>query len=656
MVDSLSSKSLDDLRLLCHKQGLNFTGAKGSLIERLSKASESYKNPKEFPKEMSKGTSKGVSKEMSKAMSKEMSEDNYYYRLPAFILRDIAQRREVDTGPNAATILFELDKILPDWINKIRASLSKIHKLSKLEIMTYGAIRGIDYTNTNTLRDLSTHDIIEYTLGYLKFHFEKDATIKCSERVLKAILKGLYDHDTIDLLDTNTLQVLLKTRDLSKALSETKVDQKRLFECRQRYQKLNQLPWIVQLRLKELYLTDSLSNVALVTIFHPLESILFIANNWPVRMIANSVGMLIPFVKENDRIYLYENIVKYQHVVSRPEGYPRKNLAQLASIKTDREIEEYLRALTDEEIFYALGIFFAYSDRNNLLAKAVKYLRGKNDAALSFFTPINRLFTLNKETILGTSVNSTNVFMVAYGNLYRYHCFELEELLASFHLEPSGAQGASFRCPHKITENFRDEEIDSLTGLLQMYPQGHITRDRNVENDVMFQLLQRIKDIFSFKAEMTAYTLNCRGMIAKFKANETNLIKTTLRCLFEVGMYMRRWKGPGNKFPIKEEETKASFDPEKGTISSIASLLHLMSGMPPQIKTWFEKLRVVEYNHNKFKQMNLPLSSVVVEVANGKECIRIASTLFVGTGSYYLRNLFSENISGFNPGEVDRIS
>ena len=55
------------------------------------------------------------------------------------------------------------------------------------------------------------------------------------------------------------------------------------------------------------------------------------------------------------------------------------------------------------------------------------------------------------------------------------------------------------------------------------------------------------------------------------------------------------------------------------------------------------------------QQENRTIGYYLDRVRKGNMCIRMASSIFVGTASYYLRIFFSEDIPGFDPTQVTQI-
>lgn len=54
-----------------------------------------------------------------------------------------------------------------------------------------------------------------------------------------------------------------------------------------------------------------------------------------------------------------------------------------------------------------------------------------------------------------------------------------------------------------------------------------------------------------------------KDKVAVLSPDLKSTIYQLLMYIFDTGMYMRRWQGPGHKYPVKEYDTNKKIDPEK---------------------------------------------------------------------------------------------
>ena len=85
-------------------------------------------------------------------------------------------------------------------------------------------------------------------------------------------------------------------------------------------------------------------------------------------------------------------------------------------------------------------------------------------------------------------------------------------------------------------------------------------------------------------------------------------------------------------------------------------MINSYNGMPDDVQQLLDDLHLLEYlEAGEIRPRNTRLHHIIGNVLNGEECIRMASTIFVGTAYHYLRVLFNVNIPAFDKYKLDLI-
>lgn len=251
----------------------------------------------------------------------------------------------------------------------------------------------------------------------------------------------------------------------------------------------------------------------------------------------------------------------------------------------------------------------------------------------------------NRETVSYTDIMDKSVFMFGFGTPVRYQTYEIDDLIAAFYRDAE--TGASvFRRPESQNQQFTEDEMDDLDMFLV-----EINSFTPGAND----LRRRISDIKHIREDMTVTIRKLTTKFRTFPAVEQMLVKEFLKSLFFAGMYMRRWKGPGNPFPITEQETLCKTDPEPLVQENLSLGRDILNRMVEEVRTFVLNLYTIQYNRDGSIEIEKQkFSEEWNAVVAGTQCIRMASTKFVGTCVFYLKEFFEEEIPGMT-GPVARI-
>jgi hypothetical protein len=245
---------------------------------------------------------------------------------------------------------------------------------------------------------------------------------------------------------------------------------------------------------------------------------------------------------------------------------------------------------------------------------------------------------------MNTDIQDPSVFMVAYGTVNRYYTYELDDLYHAFYRDN---ETNNFRRPDNPNLKFSTQEIENLLRLLKCY----------TSYSEIKKLSTRIEEGLIIEREILSTDKNYRTQFSKFDSSDKNDINQFLKLIFYTGMYMRKWQGPGFKFPLDQESTMSSLNPEPKVELELGKGLEMLKQMKPDIKSFCLGLKICEYRPSgQIDTNSQPFKILWDLVITGQQCIRVSSTKFIGTSIHYLRVLFQENIDGLEISKLEYIS
>jgi len=408
-----------------------------------------------------------------------------------------------------------------------------------------------------------------------------------------------------------------------------------------RYNTLRTHKYAIQLR--ELYrISDDENDWVSVALRspHAMESTIMNLDNIPGEKIISTLGIVVPLSHSDDISgYIHDNIISYARIFNRDiKLIPLEAMVFMGLIP----LTDYISQLTDKEIFANIGVYVKYTSRVELVSKIVESITQSN-----FMYPTVRSVSrsTNKATVLGTEITDNTTFMVCYGTALKYTSYELSELIGSFYRDDdTGA--TEFRRPENIRNKFKLSEIESLAGLLRCFPPS-------VE---ITQLLDRIDAGTIDARDKIAHDSTARRNLNDLGGRDKQLVRDFLLQIVYIGMYMRRWKGPGNDFPLDENATKGLTDPNDKVSQQLGIGFELLNQMDIKAKILCMSLKICQYDTNgNIEHGTIIFNTEWEGIITGDRCIRMASTKLIGTGCHYLKALFRETIPGLIVNKLDHI-
>lgn len=123
--------------------------------------------------------------------------------------------------------------------------------------------------------------------------------------------------------------------------------------------------------------------------------------------------------------------------------------------------------------------------------------------------------------------------------------------------------------------------------------------------------------------------------------------------LFEFGMYIRQWRGPGTPYPLLARDTtlcirQGTYNQQETLIyNSLVQLVESYLNAPDRIKDSIKNLNTVTYQDNQYIIGGRKIQDIVDHIIGGQGCMRIYSSNIITTAVYYLQSLF-----GISPVDV----
>jgi hypothetical protein len=342
---------------------------------------------------------------------------------------------------------------------------------------------------------------------------------------------------------------------------------------------------------------------------HMFEKYLYMLSNNEHEDLINELNISIPNSMDINE-YLYNNILSYKDV----------------DITLKWPCED-LNKLSDKELLMCNAQFY-YENRTDLIRK----LQNIKEIA-SFFIPKERN-CINEFTSYYNEIRDEDIDVIAYGTIDNYYGYEIDEFLNCF---SEYNDVFIFKNPN-LKSVFTDTEISELKDLAKKY--GYI------------HLVDKIDYGLSQKINLANYDQELISVFKNFKSKD--IINYILKQLYNIGMYMRSWKGPGHDYPIESVDTHNVINE-----SLINLLLDNISIKIDQLvdeeKLFMENLKMVDYNLDTIIIQNDFLKNMISKILSSEYCIRMSSNLLIGTSYYYLEKLFNYKHE-IHPFNISRIS
>lgn len=588
---------------------------------------------------------------------KETGTKVLYRMLSKKSLREIAVERDVNldatTCEEYVDQLVMYDTIMPEWSQKIfHATIDNLPALSKCQLWGFIRYHSLftwpDYM-TLAQDELVVHVCSIMLMGRFIVRIINDTDKERLQKILSKAPRKIVAriaNDRRDIMHAGTTQKFVRKFSRQMMIQYICGDSDHeILPLWNRYHTIDKHKYRVSLR--DLY---EFSDAAFET-FTPrwlvpsiVESILdaLAQDTALLDTMMTNYQMLSP--PDNDPIdYFLDNIIHYETVFTRPADTVTLSLEQVITL--DREgREEYLKILTDVQLRTLCDAQLSYHNHREFIHRCLEFFDHP-----TFFVPYEMLRAVNSETVVNfDDIRTPGLMTVAYGTAIHYYVYDLQDLISAFNIG-SAVADVKFYQPQDPTLVFEYREIEVLDRLLTKYHGQQVDELRGIiEKVLVCSRERRITD----QIHIDKFNM--------FNIDERAMIKRILILIFETGMYMRRWKGPGHPYPIFRKDTESPELPDNVVMVWLTSIRDHLDSTTTRVQKFILELPQCERRQRDITVYDMSFKKLWDRVIAGDAsdigyCIRMASSFFVGTALHYHRVFLDEDIPG-TAGDFDVIS
>jgi len=590
---------------------------------------------------------------------------NLYIFLDDEEIRNVLIERDISSPEwkeGALLSLQRLDEILPEWIeNIINLSIDRISSLQQYKLKIYAAYYDID---TTILGPSSNLNLTQYIR--LVYIWKKNIPYNQNKMFVDRINDIKVWRCTMLACGMEPVMIIVSTyQELRTAFSMRNLivpGKSNIPELTARFNRLNN-PNCDILLLHKLY-GEPIYNVN--SVFsrlnilrydeHSLEDLITNIERCNPVSVLSQIGMVMPISTMNHSQYLRNNILEYKSVFDRNPRLRTYHPSQLYAISSI-ERTQFFNSLTDVELINLVGIKVPYKSRKELIFNMNKVFHSQ-----CFFISVKRNveYSVNKETFQYSDITDPSLLIICYGTYQRHYSYELIDLIMSFRTTSYGV--TAFRRPENPLNVWDKNAISDLHYLLKMSSDASSDVSSDVSKDTSNReniniLSDHIDSILTMIIEYRREDEDNLLAFSKMTNEEQLIIHELLLYLFYVGMYSRRWKGPGHPYPMKLIETLGDWSPEQNVTDCTNKIGEILNSKETSnaVREFFNSLNVYTH-HTKLTRMNFKLLELITSVIKGIYCIRTGSAQFVGTSCHYMKILFNQEFPDFDRFELEIIS
>lgn len=565
---------------------------------------------------------------------------------------------------------FKHSKIGQDWYyNSIQSSIfnkseNQVRNINREIALAYMGfnLKNNSYIFSNTIVRICAHiiyagglkpifkPVYPFTLGFINYIC--DSVSKVEAQIIISLFMGIsFDIINDDIDSINILRNMLIRGDASPVeyLSQKYGFLHEDIEAKfQQYQKIYKVKSIF-------YGDDDLLSLYEYITHRPRKYDRYVevladmmeakVSNDVYQLIINKLGMIVP-LNVTPLDYIKSVMIYMQDCINRDD---------LSGDKLD--------LLTDREIYDKLQVYIPNMiSENRYLVNTFDYFEEK------FFIPFRRhsknthFVTLPNETDLKPS--NIKEFAIAYGTLENYNMYLLVELIWALrpYDETSGIRRFKLPIPGGLQRDGIPIEYDRYDDLIYLLEDiKHDPRLLGLDADVkghleeVNTLLEEIKLTSHFMSISNTDDINI-AIYNRLSDEHKALVFQLLEDIFYMGMYFRQWKGMGYSFPHRDDETRCipGFDPDVHTLQMRAQLVSHYTQASSEVKNFIDSLYVIEHNRGQSDKLQTKLGYFIrivlrLEITPQLECIRMASTKFIGSAYEYVYLFTGKKLGSDNP-------
>lgn len=365
------------------------------------------------------------------------------------------------------------------------------------------------------------------------------------------------------------------------------------------------------------------------------------SDNETIPEIVKNFGMIIPNIP-NKKHYALINLANYKHILNRPKNTPSIQESIKYNLGNLRLFVESSKFYTDKELMDYANYTGSYTSRLDLVNNIFNHLTKSHFFLLNKFDPER---VVNQYTAYGDALDELTPPYLAYGTGLQYRIYLIEELNGSFSGPEENPEFITFKHPENLGLIYTSSEILTLQDILE-----------NLTTDVSIELANKIYQGMIYIQAQDRNTLQLKELLNNISEDDKAIIKSIFEKIFYAGMYMRRWEGPGNPYPMHLRETISKIDPDIMTIPTLESMWKEFNKLNSEIKSSIMELNAVNiHENNVFKLTEYRLFPYLQSVSEGRYCIRMASMIVVVSSYYYLYVFFKHIIPNFKLSLIEAI-
>jgi len=399
------------------------------------------------------------------------------------------------------------------------------------------------------------------------------------------------------------------------------------------------LPYIYLNLLYNLYNTTNIEDIV-TGVIHPLESYIIrlseIHDDFDLRLIMTTLGMQIDTtLKYNDlNRYIFHNILNYADVLTNKDILDTSD-PNLYIPTSYHDFVKIIKKYPDTQLLYVFGQPGNFDNRINLFKDIYYNLTNGNFMIFSKLVPTPPLGMPSPYLTFGTPINyvllsldqlTTNFINLPYESFFRRHDNpDLEySYLQLIHLRKILYYMRTIN--YSLSESINQLVYKLNLGLIRKLPRP----------DVVNVFIKHI-------LELTDSTIS-------------ENIKNIFINLFYIGMYLKKWKGPGYDYPVNFPDIPGNIQLTQPVSVLISTIFTLLDDLPTSWKQRLINLPQVDFNDfipiytesNIFDQLRL--------LSSGNECINLNTRYIILSSYYYLCVVYTTLIYDFDVSTVAFIS
>lgn len=421
-------------------------------------------------------------------------------------------------------------------------------------------------------------------------------------------------------------------------------------EKKARRQQLNKLsrPYIQS--LYGIYETNDLE-IILDTPQHPLELYLIAISKLEPEQLPSLVanfGMIVPehLLTREIRSYVLLWMPQYRQIITRVPPIPSLSEAIPQQPESVQTLIDELAIYTDQEIITYFGYTGGFDTRNALIENVFRTI---SETGFMVYKEIDTDRATNTETVMLTEIRDLMRPYLVFGTPFSYRIHELDEFIQAWR----NSEGF----PRIDGEgNYTIAQVSRLQSLLPLMRTMNSQHGTKVEQ-ILELIREKILGTMRRSAEVDEFIRDLRQASPRVR----ELLREIFFKIFYAGMYMRRWRGPGNRYPLQSAQTRGGSSPDPKvslTLGQLYELMNLLRTGDEGIYNDLMRLPEISYNTRADDLVirRNRLFETIRTVYRGELCIRQASQGLVISGHYYLAVCFREVIPDFSPYDVEAIS